>query len=196
VSARCAALPTWRFADDQPESTRSWSDECELYVFTHMFDETSPVCSGSDGEPVPLYLLPIDDEGRRTATHWMAQYKRYDHLQLDCGPLEVEAYRQLADPASALASDGRELALEVERATKLPTYYYLLRYWGWADREDERPCPGCGEPWRNPRPRTAAGMAWFDFRCDRCRLVSHVASSFEDDGHPEIGSFEERTDDR
>jgi predicted nucleic acid-binding Zn ribbon protein len=126
----------------------------------------------------------------------MRQYKRYDHLQLDCGPLEVEAYRQLADPASVLGIAGRELAREVERATKLPTYYYLLRYWGWADREGERRCPDCGGPWKNQGARSPSGLGWFDFRCEQCRLVSHVATSFDDDGHPEIGSFQERSDER
>ena len=191
VKAQCSNAPTWQVVDERPGSTRKWSDERELFLYTHLFDETSPVCAGSDGDPLPLYLLPIEDESRRALTRWMAQYKRYDHLQLDCGPLEVEGYRQLADPASELANEGRELARDVERATRLPTYYYLMRYWGWTARDEaERLCPGCGQPWKNPGDRTSSGLAWFDFRCEPCRLVSHIASSSDDaDGHPQIGSF-------
>ena len=67
----------------------------------------------------------------------------HDLLQLECGPLEIAAYRELAEPCSALAREGRALAASVEQATGVPTYYYLLRYWG-RPSEHDRPCPGCG----------------------------------------------------
>jgi predicted nucleic acid-binding Zn ribbon protein len=60
----------------------------------------------------------------------MCRYKELDLVQLGCGPLEIAAYRELATPDSSLSKRGRELAKVVEIASKKPTFYYLMRYWG------------------------------------------------------------------
>ncbi len=54
------------------------------------------------------------------------------------GAVEIPAYRQLADPNSLLSEDGRRLCREVESRTGIPTFYYLLRYWGRSKDDDER----------------------------------------------------------
>lgn len=190
VRALCAEPPQWSVVDDRTGDPRSWRDEKSLYFFTHVFEQTSPVCAGTDGDPIPLYLLPLSEETREQLFSWMKKYRMYDEVQLDCGPLELDAYRQLADPHAELSQDGRELARDVELAIGFPTYYYLMRYWGRPGDED-RPCPGCGGEWQTPvRDRSTKGLDRFEFRCEPCRLVSHKASSLdEDSGHPEIGEW-------
>ncbi len=192
VAARCQALPTWRIVDDSPHAqpARSWRDEGALYLFTHLLDRTSPLCAGSDGKPLPVYEVPISDDVRERLDRWMTTYRCHDRLQLDSGPLALEAYRQLATPTSDLARQGRTLAAEVERATGRPTYYYLLRYWGRPEGEGTRPCPGCGGAWANPDVRADAdGHAGWPFRCEPCRLVSDIGPALDEDGHADIGDW-------
>ncbi len=174
VRAACASAPRLRVLDDRARTSRvpAWRRARALYLFTTMLDQTSPVCSGRDGRPVPLYLLPLSDEARRGLSAWADQYRTLDRLYMASGTLERGAYRQLADPRSGLAREGRALARDVEGATGLPTYYYLHRYWGRRRGEEGRPCPGCGSNWNRIGARSGRGLEWFEFRCELCRLVS------------------------
>jgi len=111
-------------------------------------------------------------------------------FQLGCGPLELDAYAQMADPNSALSQEGMRLAKLCEQATTLPTYYYLVRHWGREGLEHERVCPGCGGSWSKQRICNERGFGWFDFQCVRCRLVSHIADSeAENDEQAQIGEW-------
>lgn len=192
ATEHCASTPRWRLLADQDlaGAERGWQAEACLYLFTHAFDESSPVCAGSDGAPLPLYTLPVDDLTRERLSRWTAEYRRHDHVQLDCGPLERAAYHQLAAPASELATEGRALAAAVERACARPTYYYLLRYWGRDHGEASRPCPGCGQPWSNPsHDDDGAGLIAMAFRCEPCRLVSTIGSALDEDGKAQLGDW-------
>src|SRR5438445_471788 len=80
--------------------------------------------------------------------YWQSYYVEHDNIWLGSGTLEIGAYRELADPNSGLSEHGRSLCREIEAATKVPTFYYLLRFWGRAKGEDQRRCPGCGGEWR------------------------------------------------
>lgn len=191
VSALCARPPAWRVVDDRaavPGSER-WRDSATFYLFTHMFDATSPLCAGSDGQPVPLYLVDVDLDVREALVRWARDYRQLDELQLGCGPLEIPAYREVATPDSGCAIAGRELCQTIEHATGKATYYYLLRHWGRELGETTRLCPGCGAAWAQRAGEESRGLAWFDFRCDPCRLVSHLAVSFESPELARIGEW-------
>jgi predicted nucleic acid-binding Zn ribbon protein len=56
-----------------------------------------------------------------------------------------------------------------------PFYYYLCKRNGVnLKRENERVCPKCGnKKWKLDEPL----FNCFDFKCDRCRLLSNVAFS-------------------
>ena len=186
--------PQWQVLEDNvPKRSPSWRRSSSLYLFTHAFDSASPVCCGDTGLPMPVYLLPISDQSRESIYFWARSYVHYDNIWLGSGALEMPAYKQLADTTSELAETGRKLCGEIETATKKPTFYYLHRYWGRKAGEETRPCPLCGRKWHvsavaaDKRP-----FHKFHFRCERCRLVSHCADSFEDERHARIGEETQR----
>ncbi|HEX5085005.1 MAG TPA: DUF2310 family Zn-ribbon-containing protein [Blastocatellia bacterium] len=185
--------PEWKIIDDGvPERFPDWRQSSSLYLFTHAFDDSSPVCCGDSGEPVPVYLLPISDQDRQDLRSWAGYYKHLDDVWLDSGALEIPAYKQLADPTSELSVTGRELCARIEESTQKPTYYYLTRYWGRNDGEEARPCPLCGGEWRvSDQNEDLAPFHKFQFKCDSCRLVSRIADSYDDERHVRIGEYKQ-----
>jgi len=185
--------PDWRIIDDDvPKRFPSWRRSSSFYLFTHALDEASPVCCGDSGEPIPVYLLPISDQDRRDLYSWSGSYQDLDKVWLASGALEIPAYKQLADPTSELSVTGRELCARIEKATQKPTFYYLTRYWGRNDGEATRPCPLCGGEWRlSDQNEDIASFHKFPFKCDSCRLVSHIAVSTEDERRARIGEYKQ-----
>lgn len=176
--------------DDVPKRSPSWRKSSSLYLFTHAFDDTSLVCCGDSGRPIPLYRLPISDQTREDLYFWKNHYKDHDRLWLASGALEVPAYKQIADPRGKLLTLGRELCQEIEAATGKSTFCYLHRYWGRKAGEQERLCPMCGRQWRTSEKEHDDSPFWeFSFRCMRCRLVSHCANSYDDERHAAIGEY-------
>jgi predicted nucleic acid-binding Zn ribbon protein len=157
---------------------------------THAFTTTSALCAEDFDGTIPLYALPITGQHRQDTQSWTEHYRNHDRLWLSSGPLELSSYRELADPESALATEGRQLCKTIEKATRKPTYYYLVRYYARRLHEAERACPGCGGRWRVRRPNPkATEFARFEFRCRRCRLVSHRGVSTDDQRRARIGEF-------
>jgi predicted nucleic acid-binding Zn ribbon protein len=185
--------PVWKIIDDEvPGQFPSWRSSSSLYLFTHAFNDASPVCCGDSGEPIPVYLLPVADQDRQDLYSWAGMYKHLDNVWLDSGALEIPAYKQLADPTSDLSVTGRELCARIEKEAQKPTFYYLTRYWGRYDGEAARPCPLCGGEWRvSDQNEDVAPFHKFHFRCDSCRLVSKIADSYEDERHARIGEYKQ-----
>ena len=183
--------PKWNVIDDDvPKRFPNWNRSSSFYLFTHAFDDTSPVCCGDSGLPIPLYLLPLDQEVREHLYFWARAYNYHDNIWLGSGALEIPAYRQLADPTSDLSANGRDLCAEVERATGRPTFYFMQRYWGRNVGETSRPCPLCGGQWHTAdRSTENRPFHQFHFRCKQCRLVSHCANTYDDERHARIGEF-------
>ena len=176
--------------DNVPSRFSSWRKSSFLYLFTHAFDDASPVCCGDSGSPIPLYLLPISDQTREDLYFWAGHYKDHDNIWLASGALEIPAYKQTADPRSELSAAGRELCQAIEAATGTRTFYYLQRYWGRKASEQNRLCPMCGRRWRTSEKESEHHSFWnFSFRCVRCRLVSHCADSYDDERHAAIGEY-------
>jgi predicted nucleic acid-binding Zn ribbon protein len=179
--------------DDVPKRLVSWKKSSSLYLFTHAFDDASPVCCGDSGLPIPMYLLPISDQTREDLSSWKSHYKEYDNVWFSSGALEIPAYRQMADPTSELSAVGRELCKEIEAATGKKTFYYLQRYWGRKLGEQNRACPMCRRPWHTSEGKSENSPFWnFSFRCIRCRLVSHSAVAYDDERHAVIGEHPKR----
>jgi predicted nucleic acid-binding Zn ribbon protein len=184
-------MPEWTVLDDDcPKSTREWKDAPFLYLFTHAFDEASPVSHGGSGRAIPLYTIPVPFEVKEKIYFWQKEYRWFDHFQLGSGVMEIPAYRQMAEPNSELAQKGREQCRQIEAGTGLPTYYYLFRYWGRPKGEADRLCPGCGKAWKVEHPvGLKKPFHHFDFRCDPCRLVSHQGDSTDGGWRVRIGEF-------
>lgn len=163
-----------------------------LFLYCDSVSRTSAVRHGNRGTPVALPLLPIDDVLRDEICEWATAWCSHDRLFFGGGPLEIPAYHQLADPFSELMSEGRRLAARIEDAVGVMVYSYLLRHWGLMEGESARICPGCGRQWvaaGSPLP-SREPFHRFHFRCDACRLVSHVAAICEDSDLAQIGCFD------
>lgn len=195
----CKTEPKWTMVSNAAKRRRpapDWRKEAALYLYTHLHDQTSPVRTGSAGEPVPAYSLPLDDPEIEWIHGWAHRYRAYDLIWICSGALEIPAYIQTADPNSELSKDGRLICRRIERGTGRPTYYYLHRHYGWRDQERERnrKCPGCGRAWAQ---QVEASLRWgiadFEFRCDRCRLVSSVGLDDSEQRHARIGEWKPRT---
>ena len=194
IRAAFGSLPTWTVRDDDcPPRPLTWKKAPFLYLFTHAFDIASPVNHGASGKAIPVYTIPIPFESKESLYFWQGSYREFDKIQLGCGAWEIPAYREMADPNSELARHGRDLCARVEAATKLPTYYYLARYWGRPKNEAERRCPGCREAWKVGYPLESPGpFHHFEFRCESCRLVSHLGTSADGRKFARIGEFHKK----
>lgn len=183
--------PSWVLSDDEvPMRDTTWTNAPFLYLFTTMFESESPLCRGDDGRRIPLYRLPGPHGDRETIYNWKGIYRDHDAIWIQCGDLEIPAYKQLASPDSKLSQHGRHICRKIESATGIPTYYFLMRYWGRPGVEENRPCPGCGRPWRTSHDINHPGGFWqFAFQCKRCRLVSHVGDSYDGGRHVRIGEW-------
>lgn len=185
------AEPTWQILEDNvPTSFPDVQASSSLFLFTTAFDGNSPVCCGDTGERLPAYLIPIDDDEREHLFFWSREYNHLDNIWLRSGELEIPAYQQLASPASGLAQDGRQLAKKVEAALGIPTYYFLMRYYGRSEGETQRTCPGCNGQWLIEDNLHSKPFWKFPFRCEKCRLVSQVADADDEEEFAHIGEFE------
>lgn len=188
--------PDWEILDESIDDTiPNIQQEDFLYMSTDAFDDSSPVRMGSTGTRLPVFFLPLTELERERVYFWMSAYRAHDRIWLYSGSLESPAYKELASPDSALSQEGRELCRTIESYTDIPTYYYLDRFWGRRQGEEQRCCPGCGNPWaRAPgSPLSHHEFSNFAFQCCTCRLVSHIGPSTEDERHARIGEYRKKT---
>jgi predicted nucleic acid-binding Zn ribbon protein len=122
--------------------------------------------------PVPLYRFGTGS-GFEDLIRWQLQYQALDEIQMQQhSVLLLPAERALQNFGSRLNRQGRAFARSISQHIAKPVYYALYR--GTSSdcaAETQRRCPGCGGEWLLHAP-------WhqrFDFRCDRCLLVSNIA---------------------
>ncbi len=126
--------------------------------------------------PVPLYRLCRSTAGNsdfESLIRWQLQFQALDEIQMQQDSLlQRQAERALQQPHSKLNRQGRQLARQLSRQSGKPVYFALYR--GSSpdcQAEEHRHCPYCNGDWRLSAP-------WhdlFDFRCDRCQVVSNIA---------------------
>ena len=168
-------------------ATTDWQSSKSLYLFTHAFANGNAVKCGDTGKPVPAYALPIPTGLREAIYFWESEYRAFDRIWIASGALEMEAYRQVAEPTSKLSETGRDICSQVEASTNTPTFYYLMRYYGRTE-ESSRPCPICGGDWRTGEASDSTEFHEFYFRCEPCRVVANLCSTVEEDEeNAEIG---------
>lgn len=144
-----------------------------LILFTTYVSLESPLRCFHCFLPVPLYQIPPTHvEEYHDILNWMVDYQACDHLQMNCMVGERFAIRQMSDFKSTLSKQGMEVCGGISAVTNVPTYHYLYRANGQSlAREKDRKCPSCGEKWL----LTERLHGFFDFQCDRCRLLSNIA---------------------
>jgi len=152
------------------------TDPCEApeqYILYCRFAQMNSVLYCAEHfAPVPLYRLSASSDFE-DLIRWQLQYQALDEIQMqEQSVLLKPAERALQSYGSALNRQGRAFARSLSKLSGKPVYYALYR--GTSpdcDTESSRCCPGCGGNWRLVEP-------WhdrFDFRCDRCLLVSNIA---------------------
>ena len=146
-------------------------------LYTSYVSLESPLKCGDCLNPIPLYRLPYtDDVGHHDHIHfWSLTYQRCDGLFMGSTTGEKFGYREISNFASSLTRSGLEVCKRIKKVTGLPCYYFLNRYYGRTQKEErKRRCPGCGGKW-------LLAERWhgrFDFRCDKCKLVSELAPDY------------------
>ena len=166
-------MPLWTYNEDYlPKRNVTWKNAPFIYLLTYWHECESPVRRGNDGLDIPYFTLPITNREKDDIYRWTCRFRELDSLWMDSGDLEIPVYRLLAEPESSLSIEGRECCSVIEKATGVPTYYYLMRYYGREFAEEkERRCPGCGKSWF-----VNHSEKHFDFMCKKCRLISNCAS--------------------
>lgn len=150
--------------------TPSWQI---LYTsFVHM---CSPLRSGDNLLPIPLYHIPATFNGdHKRIIRWQSEWQACDELQMAAATkAEFAALDELSSVESDLFRRGWDLRGRIEYLTQIPTYYYLYRVGGQSlATEQTRPCPRCGsQTWKLTEPL----LDMFHFRCEPCRIVSNVS---------------------
>lgn len=194
VTTAFGRSPVWKILDDDAKDRPStWKGAPFLYLFTDALTWASPVRRGDGGKAVPVFTLPLSEQLKSDLYSWQDRYSDHDNIWIGSGKLEIPAYRQLADPESELAEQGRGICRDIEAATGVPTFYYLMRYWGRSKGEDRRACPGCGGEWKTGSKKESPPRFWyFDFKCDPCRMVSHLGVTTDGGRHTRIGEFDRK----
>ena len=145
-----------------------------LVLFTNYCSIATPLRCGDCFHPVPVYRLPhIRDEEHLDLLQWANDYRACDTLQMHCTTGEEFGEAELFRHDSSLSRTGRALAADLTAKVGVPVYYFLFASRGTGEEaERARVCPSCGGNWLVEPP-------WhriFDFRCDRCLLLSNIAS--------------------
>ncbi|WP_348729646.1 DUF2310 family Zn-ribbon-containing protein [Rheinheimera texasensis] len=152
------------------------TDPCpsaEQYILYCRFAQMNSVLYCAEHfAPVPLYHFGTSS-GFEDLIRWQLQYQALDEVQMQQNSVLLKpAERALQNFGSQLNRQGRAFARGISQRIAKPVYYALYRGSSTdCAAEQQRRCPGCGDDWLLSDP-------WhqrFDFRCDRCLLVSNIA---------------------
>lgn len=161
-------------ADDlNSDTTCEQSHPSWQILYTTYLQSCSPLHSGEDFLPIPLYKqLKNIPHLSMDLIKWQENWQACDQLQMNGSVLEQAALREISDINSNLFKHGYYLAQDIERNTGIPTYYYLYRIGGEnLTTEQQRCCPICHSKWQLQR----ALFEQFHFKCDHCRLISNLS---------------------
>ena len=144
-----------------------------LYT-TYLSLESAVRCEDCFGT-IPLYKLPPTSSGEYgDILTWESDYKACDTLQMNCSTGERFAIQQMNKYDSSLSKRGINICSDFLNLSGKSMYYYLYHPKGRGKKNElARKCPSCGADWLLKE--TLHGF--FDFRCDKCKLLSNIAWS-------------------
>lgn len=158
--------------DYNENETASHSTPSFQLLHTTYVDSGSPLLNGDELKGIPLYrTLQQEPELSQTIIKWQENWQACDQLQMNGTILEQTALAEISDVESELSKLGRALCAEVEKVSKVPTFYYLYRLGKEPEIEHNRKCPSCGGDWKLAEPLHDV----FHFKCNKCRLVSNLS---------------------
>jgi predicted nucleic acid-binding Zn ribbon protein len=143
-------------------------------LFTNYVSIQSPLNCFDCFSPVPLYRIPRFEAGDyHPIISWQSDYKSCDRLQMNCTTGERFAMNQMSRLDSSLSKQGLKICSEIKTSTNKNCYYYLYKYTGKSKKKElERKCPSCNGEWL-----LKEDFFKFDFKCDKCHLLSNIAYS-------------------
>jgi len=171
------SLPTHKILGKETEHSESC--ECKnssaYILITNFLSIQSPINCFDCNLPVPLYRFPRPSSGDfGCILGWQSEYKACDSLQMQSGFGERFGIRQMSNLKSGLTKSGLEICNGIQNLTKKPCFYYLYHPNGRSlKKERERKCPLCNGEWLLEKQLHNL----FDFKCDKCHLLSHIAFS-------------------
>lgn len=156
---------------------RSCSGPGAYALFTNYLSLESAIRCMDCFRPVALYrMTPMGSGEFSELIAWQSDYQACDSLQMNCTVLERAATRELSNVDSSLTTRGRAHGARLAASSGRPFYYYLYRGHGRSHRSEvARRCPGCGGEWHLAQRLHSL----FDFKCDRCHLLSNIAFDVE-----------------
>lgn len=158
------------------ETSENVSCECKdssaYILFTTYLSIQSPLKCFDCFLPIPLYRIPPFESGDYyQVTGWQSDYAACDTLQMNCSTGERFAVREMSSLDSSLSKRGIKICNEIKSKASKNCYYYLYKYNAKsAKTELERKCPSCDGEWLLDEK-----IFKFDFKCDRCHLLSNIA---------------------
>lgn len=143
-----------------------------LILYADVYSVRPPLRCAECFGPVPLYTVPAGRNGdRQEITYWASGYRDCHDLLSRKGAARAFARHELESPESDLSRSGLEICERIRGGTGRRAWYFLSRAHGLdAAAERERRCPRCGGEWLLPEPWHGS----FDFRCERCALLSRL----------------------
>lgn len=145
-------------------------------LFTHYVSIQSPLKCYDCFSPIPLYRIPRFESGDYyRIICWQSDYKSCDSLQMNCTTGERFAMNQMSNLDSSLSKQGISICNKIKILTKKNCYYYLYKHNGKSKKKElERKCPSCNGEWLLDEI-----FFKFDFKCDKCHLLSNIAYSVD-----------------
>lgn len=144
-------------------------------LYTDYILSDPPLRCGNCFGTIPLYKIPPTyDVEYNDIICWVDDYKACDSLQMNCSTGERFGVFQISNYKSSLTKRGIDICSRISDCTGVPTYYYLQRYISCSRKKElNRKCPSCGSSWLLEEKLHSL----FDFKCDRCKLVSNISWS-------------------
>lgn len=151
--------------DHQPPTSYIW--------YSRFAQMNSVLYCAEHFAPVPLYQANYrQGKDYEDVIRWQLQYQALDEVQMQHDSVLLSAEHELQHWHSPLNTTGYALARECANSLQVPVYYAL--YSGTSQdcqQEIKKCCPQCHGPWHLAQP----WHGLFDFKCDRCYLVSNIA---------------------
>lgn len=168
-------LSTPKFTLKGLECQSDFSDNCHppkaLILYSTYVQSCSPIRCVEHFAPVPLYKMP--ESVRKPLIKWQESQAACDQLQMNqLTEIEPFVIEQLSQLNSELLQTGNAIAKTIQQQLNIPVYQYLYRVGGEGlEPEQQRRCQSCDGDWRLEQ----ALHGLFDFKCDKCLLVSNVS---------------------
>lgn len=129
----------------------------------------SPLKSGSDFDPIPLYFFPYSYRDKNSYNDIGFWWNNYINIYRVWRSGEIDEqifYSYLSDINNPLNMQGLKICRNLEGLVYKDCYYYLFHY---GDTRQAPNCPSCGEEWELEVPF----LSQFHFKCDRCKIISN-----------------------